>query len=236
MEWGSALFETVNDGVETVTSFISGCEVEYPTSLALDDIDIKAPWPAGHSCAAGGLIEGGLYYNQQPTHCGSRAFAVDFARGLSPPNPPTFELPVLAVYQGLVTNVRSHIPDNDNTGSANRVKIDHYRPLESVIAAFEMTISGKRRRSRYSSDSLHLRGGNTMPVSEAMWVEQGTRLGEMDNTGLSVYHHLHFEFRDTQDTRGGFSRPTVMPSPLDSVTLGHDDAGTWITSTNTEVD
>lgn len=85
-------------------------------------------------------------------------------------------------------------------GKCQIIKVDHYRPLEAVLAAFEMIFTGKKepRRSRYASDSVHLRGFDNMPESEAMWVEQGTRLGEMDNTSLSVLHHLNFAFRDSQ--------------------------------------
>ncbi len=205
--------------------FLQGCGGDILNSAALD-ITIKAPWPLGIACSAGG-VTGGLYYNQAPTHCGQRAFSIDFGRHLL-----TFGTPVLAIYQGIVTRVKSDITDNDTSNGGNEVYIDHYRDIELVLSALDKLFGDGDYTPRYSSRYLHLRGPNQIPASDGMWVEQGTKIGEMDHTGRSLAPHLHFELRDRDEVRSGSSNVTVMPSPMDDISLGINDGGTWITSTN----
>ncbi len=230
-EWGGMVAEGVSGAVGNIAggdieSFFQGCATEFTTSNALT-LEIKAPWPAGTSCAAGGLLTGGLYYNQAPTHCGSAAFAVDFARSAL-----TFGIPVLSVFQGIVANVTANISDNDTSGTANRVRINHYTDADLLLNLLIKLFGGDDYEVRYQTRYLHLRGPDLIPVSVGMWVDQGTRIGEMDHTGRSMAPHLHFELRDRDEIRNGNRHATIMPSPMDGVPLGLNDAGTWITSTN----
>ena len=198
------------------------------------ELSIKAPWPAGVRCFAGGL--GGLYYNTAPTHCGGSAFAVDFGRLLA-----THGTQVLAVQEGTVSAVRDEDQDGDSDCPGNQVSIKHWLGPEVLLAALTALFGDNDYEVRYRSSSLHLRGPEMILVSEGMWVDQGTILGQMDDTGRSVDDHLHFSLTDKTageliielpqgDTFVG--RLSVMPSPMDGVTLGPNDGGTLITSTN----
>ena len=200
-------------------SFLKGCETSRTESLEVV-LPLKAPWPAGETLSAGGFT-GGLYYNQAPTHCDDSAFAIDFANGLD-----TYGIDVLAVHQGLVTRVQSDTDDFDDY-TANIVFCDLVPDAGTVVVLMQLLFGDEVSRTRYEAHYYHLRGPDQIPVSEGMWVDLGTKLGEFDSTGRSVASHLHFELRDQSE-----NGDTVMPTPMDGVDLGLDDGGTLITSSN----
>ena len=225
--------------------------------------DIPAPWPAGQSFMAGGLAQfiiqqafllanlaggwvgaivaaataeywsasrcgfgpRGFYYNTGPTHDQSNAFAIDFTRyrRYVPYDNISGGTPVLAVREGIVRTVRASIPSGD-ASTENRVEIEHDNPVNPA--------DGPRFTSRY----LHMEGPYRIPVSEQMFVPTGTRLGLMDDTGNSVLNHLHFSIHDKQIMKPNYPSfgGSVRPTPMSGVTLGDNDSGRCVLSTNVE--
>lgn len=203
-------------------------EENQPLELA-----IKAPWPAGTHFRAGGIIGGvaspcgfgigGLYYNQPSTHVDSNAFAVDFSRS-EWGWPAASGTPVLAVHEGVVTFVRDWIAGG-STSIENRVTIGHMSAAEAIDF-----LQDGEPLPRYKSRSLHLDGPDLIPVSEGMSVVQGSRLGVMDDTGLSMIPHLHFSIHDRD-----LGEQSVRPSPMDGQSLDDDEIGKCLYSTNVPV-
>lgn len=172
----------------------------------------------------------GYYYDQGPTHSSRRdRFSIDFTsheRFIAYKEIST-GTPVLAVSTGVVTFVRDRIASGDSQ-TDNRVQIDHYTDDELLAAIITAILTGDPLpRSRYSARYLHLEGPDQVPVSAGMFVEQGTVLGSMDDTGNSAGSHLHFSMHDNADTNRG-----VRPTPMDSQTLLDGEDGKCLFSTN----
>jgi hypothetical protein len=186
------------------------CAVGLVVALALEE---------AYSLRPCGFGPRGFYYDFN-THTGRDRFAIDFTRyqrGVPYLNR-SAGTPVLAAAEGFVTLVEDDFSSGSEAG-ANRVHIRH--TLAGTEGSFATT---------FESECLHLAGPNQVPVSPGMFVLQGARLGEMDDTGFSALSHLHFSLHD--DDQGGDSVP---PSPLDGHVLGQGGSGTCICSTNVPV-
>ena len=97
---------------------------------------VAAAWPFSALVALGfasanccGWGARGFYYNIGPTHDEEDAFAIDFTRyrRFVPYDNESGGTPVLAVREGIVSNVRAGIPSGDST-TDNRVEIEHSDP------------------------------------------------------------------------------------------------------------
>lgn len=221
------------------------------------EMRIAAPWPKGERFEAGGLTPyltrqaaiaaaavvfpfgtiaaaamtmgfaargcgfgpGGFYYGQGATHKGMHHYAIDFTRyrrGV----PYALQVkgtPTLATSQGMVTTARGHVASGSSS-TDNRVVVRHDRWGSSEFF-----------NRRYESRYLHLDGPNKLSVSVGQFVERGSRLGLMDDTGYSAFSHLHFSLHDLDN-----GNASVRPSPMSGVTLGNGDAGTCVLSDNEE--
>lgn len=199
---------------------------------------VFTPWPfnqillheyAGRSFGFG---INGYYYNQSPTHNSSTdRYSVDFTAyrvGL-PYADAAAGTQVLAAASGIVTNLRSNI-QRGSTTAANYVEIDHYTDEELLGAFLVWIFTGEFPRSTYSARYLHLDGPGDVRVSDNMYVEQGTILGHMDDTGNSAVPHLHFSMHENHA-----SRAAVRPTPMDNQTLNDNEDGKGMTSTNIAV-
>lgn len=178
-----------------------------------------------------GFGPGVLYYNMAPTHLtsvASSAFAIDFVRYLqfAPYANVTAATPALAVADGIVTTRDAGFVSGD--GDPNHPNTVHIR---HVIRGAITTKKGGFRPififTPFVSRYLHMAGPNLIPVSLAMFVPQGARLGPMDDTGSSAFDHLHFSIHD--DAMGGAS---VRPNPMDGQPLTNIDDGRCILSSN----
>lgn len=223
-------------------NWISEWEPEKKEKNQALPFGLAAPWPRDWSFMAGGLKQyiwqqvallsmppisrmfatilrsinpcgfglRGFYYNFGPTHQGQDAFAIDFTRYRSgvPYDNESKGTDVLAVRTGVVATVHEvHI-----TGSSfhdNHVYIQHEH--EGVM--------------RYESRYLHFTGPHRIRVSEHQYVDTGTVLGQMDNTGNSALHHLHFSIHDIDN-----SRMSVRPTPMAGERLHDQDGGKCIRS------
>ena len=192
---------------------------------------------------------GGFYYNQAPTHSGINSFAIDFAR-FSPPVwiPSSDGTPVLAVLGGIVTDLQPNFTNGDpRLGHENFVNIDHtVETFASFWGWIIEWITGRRQprvRREFRSRYLHLAGSPMVPVSMGMVVSQGTRLGVMDDTGNSVFSHLHFSIHNVLPGTPTPMTPTptpiigtsVRPTPMDGQTLNDDEGGKCLSSTNVPI-
>jgi hypothetical protein len=205
-------------------------------------IEIKAPWPKGRNMRAGGLIDfgiksasiaaagfpwgailaetyassacgfgpGGFYYGQGPTHDEESEYAIDFTRyrRFVPLDNESGGVPVLAVAAGRVLSTCDTIRSGDSS-DANEVLIIHVDP--------------ETGRERFVSRYMHMKGPSLIGVSAGMAVQTGTRLGLINDTGTSVYDHLHFSMHDQDNLYtparygcGGVQLGhSVPPSPMD---------------------
>jgi hypothetical protein len=136
---------------------------------------------------------------------------------------------VLAVADGVVKEVVEWVPSGVSTTN-NKVIVDHYTDAEYLSALLIASTGAPLPRSRYSARYLHLEGPNLVPVSVGLYVEQGTVLGMMDNTGFTNYPHLHFSMHDNNS---GFI--SVRPTPMDGQTLNDNDDGKCMYSTNVPI-
>lgn len=176
----------------------------------------------------------GYYYNQQShrSHMTSEdAFAIDFARwprntGTYPDNL-THGTPVLAVADGVVTNVVAQWPRGDGNATHNNL-VDH-------------RLDGGTPPGRYTARYIHLDGPSRIPLLPRMRVSQGDLIGFMDDTGNSFHPHLHFEMRDTELPSTSMDWPglgrSTRPTPMDVFgarpqTLNDGEEGKCIVSTN----
>jgi murein DD-endopeptidase MepM/ murein hydrolase activator NlpD/tetratricopeptide (TPR) repeat protein len=194
-------------------------------------VTVAAAWPFSAIVAAGfaaasccGWGPRGFYYNSGPTHSDEDAFAIDFTRyrRFVPYDNESGGTSVLAVREGIVSNVRAGYPSGNPTMD-NRVEVEHSDPDNPT----DLT--------RFTSKYLHLEGPFQIPIRLAMPIRLGTRLGFMDDTGNSVLDHLHFSIHDRQlthpDAPAGRS---VRPTPMSGVTLGDSDSNKCVESTNIE--
>jgi len=195
-----------------------------PVSSKYPTIDIAAPFKSGQQFRAGGYPMGsgggcgigiaGYYYDQGPTHVASNAHskhAIDF----SIPGNRAFGHHVLATNDGVVGEVVEKCKNGSNN-AANKVGVKHF--AEHRCGVF----------TDFWSRYLHLAGKYKVPVSKGQPVKQGSRLGYMDNSGVSVIHHLHFKIRNLH------TGDSIMPTPMDGQSLTASDAGKCITSKNVE--
>ena len=217
--------------------------------------ELLAPWPAGQSFKAGGLKDfilrqiailaspffggimafnssrspcgfgpRGFYYNQGPTHEGEDAFAIDFTRYRRwvPYDNESGGTPVLAARSGVCVDWRAGIPNGDSS-FPNFVDLAHPDPNDPT------------KPNRFHTRYLHLEGPGKVLVMPMMPVVVGQRLGLMDDTGTSLINHLHFSIHDADQPRPGSAYgSSVRPTPLSGVTLGDDDDGKCVRSTNVE--
>ncbi len=191
-------------------------------------IDIAAPFKKGEKFRAGGFPHGsgggcglgvaGYFYDEGPTHRASNAnskHAVDFTQYLGFAGTISAKgKRVLATNDGVVRNVVEKY--DTGAGTANKVRLKHYGKHRCGVFA------------DYSSRYLHLNGKYKVPVSKGQPVKQGSRLGYMDNTGVSAVHHLHFKVRNLE------TGDSVRPSPMDGQHLNPSNDGDCITSNNDE--
>ncbi len=222
-------------------------------------LPIKAPYPKNTCFRAGGLTHflesflpfvggfialsdtfsscgygpGGFYYNQGPTHKGQDAFAIDFTHyqhGL-PFRNTAGGVPVLAVQEGIVSMVRSNITSGDSS-LENRVQIDHPSPSELFALLFGIPLPAQLK---YQSWYLHLAGPGQVLVSLGMIVQQGARLGPINDTGNSAFDHLHFSLHDRDITVNGAPYGSTRPTPMDGQNLGDGDGGVCLCSSNVPI-
>jgi hypothetical protein len=166
----------------------------------------------------------GFYYNEGSTHQESDAFAIDFTRYRPnvPYVPESGGTPVLAARGGIVINADPGATSGD-PNTPNVVEIEHVDPANPTDT--------KRFRSRY----FHLAGPNMLTVAEFMPVITGQRLGLMDDTGNSLFDHLHYSIHDRNLPFPGVSfGRSVRPSRLSGQVLNDDDNGACVTSSNIE--
>jgi tetratricopeptide (TPR) repeat protein len=201
---------------------------------------IQAASPCGFG--PGGLYYGGvLGFNF--THGGDDFFAIDFARfrpGLPLANA-TFGTPVRCVQTGMVSGVRATIGTGSTT-TDNRVLVKHMTEGEFILIVILEILSGQPLRPLanppFTSMYLHLDGPFRVPISPGMFARQGAALGPMDDTGLSVDHHLHFSVHDRSlpaASAPGVLNPagrSVRPTPMDGQRLIEADDGRCVSSTN----
>jgi tetratricopeptide (TPR) repeat protein len=215
---------------------------------------LALPGPVTLACLAAlalaspcGFGFGGLYYGGVAgfnfTHGGDDFFAIDFARFVRgiPLLNATFATPVLCVQTGMVSGV----VNGNGTGSTtddNRVLVKHMTEGEFIMIVILEILSGQPLRPfatpRFTSMYLHLDGPFRIPVSPGMFARQGATLGPMDDTGLSVDHHLHFSIHDrslpaarAESMRTPAGR-SVRPTPMDGQRLIEADDGACVSSTN----
>ena len=180
-----------------------------------------------------GFGPGGLWYGQPTTHVNRDVFAIDFARFVQgvPFLLDAFGKPVLAVAPGFVTFRINSSPTGDPT-MANEVDIAHITQEEIFIGIIIEYLTGHKTTPKYTSEYLHLDGPNLIPVSVGMFVQQGQRLGRVDDTGLSVSHHLHFSLHDRDLPT---ATDSVRPTPMDGQSLNDWDDGRCLFSTNVPI-
>jgi hypothetical protein len=224
--------------------------VEKETNQPLP-FGLLAPWPEGRYFKAGGLPEfagksavllgsllfagaiaygysrsncgfglRGFYYNETKTHSGSNAFAIDFTayRKGVPFDNVAGGTPVLSPADATVRTVPERDIESGDSLDTNEVQLGHEDPATGTVGFV----------SRY----LHLAGPGMVPVSAGEPAPRGRRLGLMNDTGNSVLDHLHFSIH--RITAAGEIGPSVRPSPMEGRTLGDDDSGACIRSTNAE--
>jgi hypothetical protein len=143
------------------------------------------------------------------------------------------------VQDGLVLGKRDTIATGDDSDD-NRVIVRHFTEEEVFTIPLEELLAG-HHHPRYASVHLHLDGPGLIPVSQGMFVRQGARLGVMDDTGISVDHHLHFSIHDRDIPNQPNDRPagdkwppgrSVRPSPMDGQLLLDSNDGACVSSTN----
>jgi hypothetical protein len=198
------------------------------------------PWGSlWDSVVAGPCGRGGGFYYNQAGHSGIDSFAIDFAR-FSPGGfgwiSSSDGTPVLAVLDGIVTG-RRVTSLNGDPNIENFVNIDHtvetFANFWGWIIEWITGIRQPRVSRQFRSRYLHLAGPNMVPVSIGMVVSQGTRLGLMDDTGISAFSHLHFSIHNVlPGTPTPITGPSVRPTPMDGQTLNDNEGGKCLSSTN----
>lgn len=226
-KWDPGLWADPETSTPTATATPSGTPTAAPSTSYYATIDIAAPFKKGQRFRAGGLpspvgVGGGcgvgipgFYYDFGPTHQEDRysKYAIDFTQYLSVANTNSaFGKRVLSTNGGVVhTVVDKH---GDGANSANKVEVNHLAKNRCGV--------GTDYRSQY----YHLAGSKKFPFSKGSHVKQGSLLGFMDNTGVSAFHHLHFNIINLH------TRKSVKPSPMDGHRLDGTDNGTCVASDN----
>ena len=218
--------------------------------------ELLAPWPAGQSFKAGGLVQylveqaavlaGGLF--------GGSLLALYFARSACGFGPRGFyynqgsthdEEDAFAID---FTRYRRYVPYDPESGGtpvlAVRSGIVHSvragtpsgdSSAPNTVEVSHADPSNPADISRFRSRYLHLEGPYKIPVSAMMQVFTGSRLGRMDDTGNSLLNHLHFSIHDRQIPHPNVSYgASVRPTPLNGVRLEDGDSGTCVRSSNVE--
>ena len=207
--------------------FTAGGFLEHIAEVAI----VAAAWPFSAIVAAGfaaanccGWGPRGFYYNALTSHTDVDAFAIDFTRyrRFVPYDFESGGTSVLAAREGIVSKVWAGKPSGTKSMD-NRVEVEHSDPNNPTDA------------ERFTSKYLHLEGPFRVPVSQMMPIRLGTRLGFMDDTGNSVFDHLHFSIHDRQLTHPNAPEGrSVRPTPMSGVTLGDSDSNKCVESTNIE--
>jgi murein DD-endopeptidase MepM/ murein hydrolase activator NlpD len=127
--------------------------------------------------------------------------------------------------------VRSNITSGDSS-LENRVQIDHPSPSELFALLFGIPLPAQLK---YQSWYLHLAGPGQVLVSLGMIVQQGARLGPINDTGNSAFDHLHFSLHDRDITVNGAPYGSTRPTPMDGQNLGDGDGGVCLCSSNVPI-
>ena len=214
---------------------------------------LKAPWPAGQSFMAGGLVDFSLktasiaalgifgaalayYYSRNACGFGPRGFYYNSL--FSHKEEDAFAIDFTRYkYGSPFNNISEGTPvlaaaDGVVDAMFEGASSGDDSLLNHVAVSHPDPATGMRR---FVSRYLHLAGPNLVPVNIGMPVAVGNRLGLMDDTGISRLHHLHFSIHDLQapypnSTYGA----SVRPTPMDGQTLGDGASGKCIRSTNIE--
>jgi murein DD-endopeptidase MepM/ murein hydrolase activator NlpD len=228
--------------------------VELATNQPLP-FPIKAPWPAGQSFMAGGLVDFSLKMGLVAAagFFGGPILAYAFSRNDCGFGPRGF----------YYNSVFSH--NGNDAFAIDFTRYKYGRPFTNisegtpVLAAARgwvwdveasipsgddsgtpnevdiMHVDPATQTDRFVARYLHLAGPWQVLVNKFAPVEVGNRLGVMDDTGVSRLHHLHFSIHDQQlpHPMNKFG-PSIRPSPMDGRTLGDGDSGACIRSTNVE--
>lgn len=163
----------------------------------------------------------GFYYNAITSHTGDDAFAIDFT-DYDFFFPASNFWPVLSAVRGMVIFARHTTANNANP--SNTVEI------------LTSTRDGQQFASRY----LHMAREVIPPVSTGMFVQQGTLIGRIQNTGNSAFPHLHFSIHNqsrphssgTTLNSGLVKGISVRATPMDGFRLRDGDESTCVHSTN----
>ncbi|WP_426565084.1 hypothetical protein ACPPVT_02320 [Angustibacter sp. McL0619] len=247
-EWAGVIWTLPDDALTSLMP--SG---DPMTNQPLPNPFLRAPWPAGISFKAGGVLNfgaealavasipfgwllalglsngpagwgpAGFYYNQFG-HTGSeQAFAIDFTRYQQ-------HVPLVNAAGGTpVLCVSAGVVQDLEANRPNGDPLIENRiATNHVVTSSDWTpaaLTGgdTRLRAKY----LHLAGPHLIPWSLGMFVPRGIRLGLMDDTGLSAFDHLHFS---VHDQNLGFQ--SVRINPLDGQRLDDGDNYSVVHSTN----
>lgn len=185
----------------------------------------------------------GLYYGQWPTHQGKDYYAVDFTaytRFLHYASRVPYT-EALAAHYGVVTDAYGDTPYGLHSGYPNNfVNLEYLTP--SQVAAYlnappgtdfserlpqgPSGVRGGEWRTRY----LHL--GQGLYVSKGMLLSAGVPLGLMDDTGNSSLPHLHFSLHSRDLVIDGTPYYSVPLLQFDQTSLGANNAGDCVCSSN----
>lgn len=227
---------------------------EMRTNQPLPTPFMKAPWPAGISFRAGGVLNfgaealavsaipfgfiaagvmsandcgwgpAGFYYNQFGHNGSEQAFAVDFTRYRR--GIPLVDATNHVQVLSCLYGVVSMVRAQFADGDPT---LDNRVEVNYVVSGSEWNSStiGLTAPTRLRGKFLHLSGPSRIPVSVGMFARRGAPLGLMDDTGLSAFPHLHFSIHDRDM---GFA--SVRPTPIDGQTLNDGENYKCIRSTN----
>src|SRR5262249_22246141 len=146
-----------------------------------------------------GFGPGGTFYGENQ-HLGFDAFyAIDLTRydRLPPFGESASHRHVLAPTFGQVMTATRLQADADHNPPGNGVRFRHWRadyPIPDPGLFYD--VGATPRTPPISSLCLHLAGTPMITVSDTMFVIQGVKFGEVDNTGGSAGAHLHFQINN----------------------------------------
>jgi hypothetical protein len=132
------------------------------------------------------------------SHFGRQEYAYDFDMGDSSNSPsnPIFGVPVYAPFSGRVMEIRDGVQDftlNSEASSAN-----HYGWGNTIVIRADGEDDHYFRFAHLRYDSI------PSDINEGIWIEQGTLIGEVGQTGYSSHPHLHMQM---MRTTSGYSEP-----------------------------
>jgi murein DD-endopeptidase MepM/ murein hydrolase activator NlpD len=231
-----------------------------PPKLEKNDplpFELLAPWPAGQSFKAGGLLQ---YAGEQAAVIAagliggailSEIFSVSPC-GFGPRGFYFHDWPTHLDDEAFAidfTRYRQYHPyDNAAEGTpvlaARAGMVTNVQPfaqngdsnMANLVEIAHPDPANPADTLRFTSRYLHLEGPMKIPVSVHMPVFAGNRLGTMDDTGNSTLNHLHFSIHDRHlpNPHSGGLGASVRPTPMSGVRLDDGDSGTCVRSTNIE--